>query len=120
MKQTSDLTRRLTLAQEQHANHEATAFYLYTEDRGNLAELTARYFSGATIFHADGIWTPPANSNGLPQPTVRESAAVIGIIGTRDDLQRIFDLAGDIRTANTQTSVLVTWQNVRRYDVTGA
>lgn len=116
MKQSSSLVRDLANAQERHATVESIAYYLYTEDKPNLHELTARYFQGATIFHADGLWTPGL-SDELSQPTVREQAAVIGIIGTRADKQRIFDLAGDIRHVNTQSSVLVTWHAVSRFDV---
>ena len=112
MKQTSILTRNLADAQEQHAKRTRSAsnsilYVLYTEDKENLAELVSRYFDSATIFGACGTYKGSL-----------ELAAVIEIVSTRDALQRVFDLAGDIRIANGQTSVLVTWAPVSRFDVT--
>ena len=86
---------------------QAILFSLYTEDKPHLARLVSRYFDGATIYPAEGVWQRE-----------REHAAVIQILGTFADLQRIFDLAGDIRVVNDQQSVIVTWQTVSRFDVT--
>ena len=111
MKQTSSLTRNLADAQERMSGKktETVLFSLYTEDRPNLVQLIARYFDGATIYSAHGIWKGAI-----------EKTTVIEIVGTFANLQRIFDLAGDIRVLNNQGSVLVTWRPVSRFDVTEA
>lgn len=90
---------------------EGFVYRLYTERRNdaNLFELVTRYFEGATITYGAGVW----QGN-------EETAAVIEILGTVADRQRIFDLAGDIRVVNQQTSVIVTWSPVSRFDVTEA
>lgn len=105
MKQTSSLTRKLSDAQEAHAreraivsNDDTVVYRLYTEDRDNLLNLTRLYFSGATFYYGVGIW-----QDG------QEAARIIEIVGKRSDLQSIVNLAGDIRHANTQDTVLVTW-----------
>lgn len=152
MKQTSTLTRSLTVAQEAHyqqetiheqadiryratlrdnAQERSTARYrdelgvepmlkaseplstpvvyrLYTEDKLNLLDLIARYFDGATVINAIGIWQRST-----------ELSKVIEIVGTLADLQNIVHLAGDIRHVNGQSSVLVTWQRLGgRLDIT--
>lgn len=106
MRQSSSLTQSLTQSQESQAALSATVFRLYTTEQPNLATLTARYFDGATITAGIGLW------KGKTEP-----AAVVEIIGTKRDMQRVFDLAGDIRSVNSQSSVLVTWGTVRRFDV---
>ena len=101
----SRLTQRLadaqgfpTLPLEPSVSH-AVVFSLYTEQHPNLLALVSRYFDGATIYpYAFGLW-----------PGGVEHTAVIEIVGTMDDLQRIVHMAGDIKTVNAQTSVLVTW-----------
>lgn len=101
-----------TLAREQetHAHrqsHTATRFRLYTEYDENLSRLLGRYFSGATIYGADGVW------HGR-----NEHAAVVEILGTDADTPQVFYLAEDIRRENNQSSILVTVDEVRRYDIT--
>ena len=104
MRQTSSLTRKLAEAQETHARQlstvdsETVVYRLYTEDRDNLVDLTRRYFSGATFTYGVGIWQYG-----------QEVARIIDIVGKRSDLQAIVNLAGDIRQANAQDTVLVTW-----------
>ena len=88
-------------------NAETILYSLYTESRPNLSFLTSRYFPGHTIYSGDGCYQG-----------VNEPARVIEIVGKRDDLQHIFDLAGDIRVVNAQESVLITWQAVSSYSVT--
>jgi len=115
MKQTSTLTRQLTDAQVEHTARkarslpiaDAVVYTLYTEDKTGLLTLVSRYFDGATVTRAIGLWKSD-----------REAAVVITIIGASADRQKVFDLAGDIRIANNQTAVLITWQNVSRFDVT--
>lgn len=81
-------------------------YRLYTEDKVGLVQLISRYFAGASILDAIGVW-----QGGT------ELARIIEIVGVRADLQRIVDLAGDIKVANHQTSVLVTWAPVSKLDV---
>lgn len=78
-----------------------TLYTLYTEDKPNVAELVSRYFTGATIYHASGLW------NGALESTI-----VVEIVASETDLQNIVNLAGDIKHANAQDSVLVTWARV--------
>ena len=115
MKQTSSLTRRLTDAQVAHADVRRqgaamtnTLYTLYTEDIGDVAAIVARYFEGATLYSAIGLW----------QGT-RELAMVVEILtdDSAETLQRIVNLAGDIKVINHQTSVIVTWQGLTRLDV---
>lgn len=112
MKQESVITRKLTEAQEAHADktrqlqQTAVLYRLYTEERSNLTTLIRRYFHGATLLIGTGLY------DGLS-----EVCAVIEVIGTLADLQRVFDLAGDIRVANGQTSVIVTYQTVNSVNV---
>ena len=98
MKQTSTLTRSLAAAQEHHVAQTAVTYRLYTEDVPGLVDLTKRYFKGASFFYGQGL------SDGQI-----EAARIIEIVGTLADLQRIVDLAGDIRVTNHQSTVLVTW-----------
>lgn len=121
MKQTNKITRAMTAAQDIQADslrrlgvltyeptpNQAVVYRLYTEANGNLAELTSRYFSGATLVFTSGLWEGKA-----------ELGTVIEIIGSATDLQSIVHLAGDIRQVNDQSSVLVTWNNVNLLNVT--
>ena len=84
----------------------AILYRIYTEDRQNLSEIVGRYFGGFTILAAYGVYEG-----------INESSAVIEIIASRETLQTIVHLAGDIKHRNAQSSVLVTWQNVSRLDV---
>ena len=84
----------------------SVVYRLYTETRDNLVELVSRYFDGATLLHGIGIW----QGN-------HEDATIVEVIATSADLQRIVNLAGDIKHVNAQSSVLVTWSNVSRLDV---
>ena len=81
-------------------------YRLYTEYHSNLGTLVNRYFAGATIYTADGIWQGGA-----------EKAAVIEIIALEQNLQAIVNLAGDIKEVNHQSLVIVTWQPINRLDV---
>lgn len=108
MKQASTLTRRLAEAQELHAAcalREAESapllFRLYTESFDNLRDYTQHYFKGATFLHGIGLWEG-----------CTENVTIIEVVGTLDDLQNVVFLAGDIREANHQSSVLVTWQRL--------
>lgn len=82
-----------------------TAVYrLYTEDRANLRDIIARYFSGATVFHADGLWLDCV-----------EPAAVIEIIAADDATARlqVHTLATYIACENQQSEVMVLVQSAR-------
>ena len=111
----STLTATLADTQEAHAAHAAILYRLYTEDvagaiydcnGGNIGALVARYFSGATILPAVGLWQRRT-----------ENSVVIEILGTLRDLQMVIHLAGDIKQENAQSFVLVTWIRVSRLDV---
>lgn len=113
MKQDSSITKAMTAAQETHAADirtprptQAVVYRLYTEEYGNLRDLTLRYFDGFTFFPTIGYYQG-----------IREVGMVIEIIGTSDDLQKVVHLAGDIREVNNQTSVLVTWGAVNLLNV---
>lgn len=100
---------RLAREQETHANanrYTAVVYRLYTENKHGIVSTVARYFDGATVFPADGLWRDTT-----------EDSVVIEIVASRADLQRIVNLAGDIKVRNNQSSVLVTWQAVSRLDV---
>ena len=108
----SELTRKLEQAQETHhkAIQEQSVLYrLYTEDnhRNLLYGIVSRYFNGATFLYGNGLW----------QGAI-ENSVVIEIIASTADLQTIIHLAGDIRTRNTQQTVLISWSPVSLLAVT--
>src|SRR5262245_36430921 len=76
-------------------------YRLYTETYPNLARLVSRYFDGATFMSGRGFWKGK-----------EESTTVIEVIGADSDLQKVYDLAGDIRIRNNQQCVLVTVADV--------
>jgi hypothetical protein len=89
----------------------AIVYRLYTEDTehdgdSGVSRLVTRYFAGATIYAATGLWQG-ATEYGL----------VVEIVATSADLQSIIHLAGDIKVQNHQSSVLMTWAPVSRLDV---
>jgi hypothetical protein len=109
MKQTSTLTRRLAANQEHAAYRKgqmAQAGFLYTLYVGQpkmavdvtCSSIVARYFPGATIRSAVGLWQGET-----------EFCKTVEIVATRADLQNIVSLAGDLRHVYGQESVLVTW-----------
>lgn len=105
MRQTNEITRRMTAEQENHALRErngtaAITYRLYTEDRANLLTLAGRYFPGFTLINAIGVWEGQT-----------ELSKVIEIVtdASIEAQQKIFNLAGDIAQANEQTAVLITW-----------
>lgn len=107
MKQTSNLTQSLSLAQELHARNRSITFRVYTESKPNLPSIVARYFSGATLIPAIGLWQG-----------VEEASTIIEILGSGADVATVVHLAGDIGFINSQVSVLVAYDNVR-IDVPG-
>lgn len=111
MNQSVNLTRKLAAAQESNASSRATVkpaivYRIYTEFFPNLVDLTNRYFAGSTHFFGNGVYEGNI-----------ESAGVIEIIGTLDELQTVVYLAGDIKHVNSQASVLVTYANVTQVSV---
>jgi len=90
-----------------------TVYRLYTEDtrRNATLAIVKRYFDGATVLYGIGL--------DARTQTADENAVVIEIVSSKaDSLQRILDLAGDIRVSNGQISVLITRQNVDTFEVT--
>lgn len=111
MNQDSNRTRKLAYEQEVAASLRATVapsvlFRIYTEFFPNLVDLTNRYFKGSTHYFGSGVYEGNI-----------ESAGVIEVIGTMEDLQSIVFLAGDIKHVNNQQSVLVTYANVTAVSV---
>lgn len=78
-----------------------TTYRIYTETKPNLAELTAAWFNGFTIYHAQGYW------DGKPEP-----ATIIELIDNQIDSKRyraeVFALAQQIKRENSQFNVIVT------------
>ena len=120
MKQTSSLTQGLADAQEKHAartnapafNTTKTLYRLYTERTLlDLASYIGRYFAGATIFYGTGL-------DARTQDGSEESVTIEIVSSLPDSLQRVLDLAGDLRVAGRQISVLVTVQDIRTFEVT--
>lgn len=90
-----------------------TVYRLYTEDtrRNETIALVKRYFEGATLSYGIGL-------DARTQAT-DENAVTIEIVTSKPDaLQRVLDLAGDIREQNSQVSVLITRQSVDTFEVT--
>lgn len=91
-----------------------TAYRVYFEDRydtNGVADIVARYFEGATIFR---------DAYGLDSRAIggREPSIVVEIVSSKPNaLQRVIDLAGDIRAHYHQVSVLVTRQVVDTTEV---
>jgi hypothetical protein len=124
MKQTSELTRNLANAQERHAGNVAgpafntlkKLYRLYTEQRlseSRVVSIIARYFEGATLTYGTGLDSRTQDA--------RENALIIEIVSSLPDaLQRVVNLAGDLRHAGNQISVLVTVQDVRTFEITEA
>ena len=111
MNQSSRLTRKLTEAQENHGSNRATfnpsvEYRIYTEFYPNLLELTARYFAGATLYFAEGLYEGNIEHSG-----------VIEIVAKQSDLQSVVFLAGDIKHMNAQASVLVTYAPITAVSV---
>ena len=95
-------------------NTRKTVYRLYTEAlaRVDVVPYVNRYFDGATIYLGTGL-------DARTQDT-QEPAIVVEIVSSADDaLQRVLDLAGDLRVAGDQVSVLVTVQDVRTFEVIG-
>ena len=90
--------------------HPSRVYRLYTKPFANLSALTARYFDRATFTYGGGLW------QGQTEPS-----AVIEVV-TDDSLvslQKVVNLAGDIRVANAQSAVLMTWHAVSSFLVDG-
>jgi len=128
---------KLTQAQEMAVNSRPVVFRIYTEDKGNLTDLVTRYFDGATLYLATGVWNSGVSfcaecgsekgtlchykcsmSEPFEKEIVVEQSRVIEIVGTLNDMQSIVNLAGDIKVRNNQSAVLITWQTLAgRLDV---
>lgn len=72
-----------------------TLYRLYTEDKGNLAQLVTRYFEGFTILKGTGYWKGTA-----------EPSAIIEVLTS--DAESVRSLATLIRRYNTQETVYIT------------
>ena len=71
-------------------------YRLYTEDKGDLITLVGRYFDGATIIPARGLWD-----------LIAEKSVVIDIITALPEDNKVEALVFDIKFFNHQESVLV-------------
>lgn len=122
--QLSALTRSLANAQERHArnadapafNTPKTLYRLYTEyvlSRAKVAAIVGRYYAGATIYRGLGL-------DARTQDTSEEALIIEIVSSLPDALQRVVNLAGDLRHAGNQISVLVTVQDVRTFEITEA
>jgi hypothetical protein len=91
-----------------------TVYRIYTEDVFSISrrdEIIGRYFDGATIYYGTGLDARTQDA--------RENALIIEIVTSKpDQLQRIANLAGDLRVAGKQISVLVTRATVDTFEVT--
>jgi len=78
---------------------------LYTETKPNLAELVSKYFDGATLIQAKGLW-----KGNL------EDSTIIQIVLDRDEVYSQGDdidkLVQNIISLNNQEAVLVEYQRV--------
>jgi hypothetical protein len=93
-----------------HVKH---VYRLYTEDVNRVATiaLVKRYFDGATLTYSIGLDVRTQAND--------ENAVTIEIVTSKDDaLQRVLNLAGDIRERNQQISVLITRETVTTFEVT--
>lgn len=75
----------------------SAVYRIYTETRDNLVQLVSRYFEGATLYSAVGLW------EGQTEPST-----TVEIIGVPSDRTRVLQLARAILQVNAQSSVLVT------------
>jgi hypothetical protein len=116
------LTAKLAAAQERTKNAKddspafnaaKTLYRLYTQWLSNvdIASYIGRYFDGATVYRGIGLDARTQDAS--------ENAVIIEIVSSASDaLQRVLHLAGDLRVAGNQISVLVTVQDVRTFEVT--
>lgn len=91
-----------------------TLYRLYTEHVISvtyLETLIGRYFDGATLYFGTGL-------DARTQDASESSVTIEIVTSAADALQRIADLAGDLRVAGNQVSVLVTRQTVDTFEVT--
>lgn len=90
-----------------------TLYRLYTEDvsRVRTRAIIGRYFEGATCTYGIGL-------DSRTQDTAEGSLTIEIVTSKPDALQRVLDLAGDIRESNSQISVLITRQSVDTFEVT--
>lgn len=93
-------------------NAAKTVYRLYTEDipTVDVRGIVKRYFEGATILYGIGL-------DSRTQATDEDAIVVEIVSSLPDSLQRALDLAGDLRVAGNQVSVLVTRQDVRTFEV---
>lgn len=97
----TNLSRKLADAQDSQVSatfDRQIEYRVYTEFFPNLLDLTARYFKGATLYFADGLFEGNVEHSGVIEIVARES-----------DLQLVVFLAGDIKQVNAQQAVLVTY-----------
>jgi len=80
-------------------------YRIYTENinRGKLEKLTGEYFEGFTVINAVGYWQG-----------IKEKSVIIEIIGDRENLGKIKELATHIKINNKQSAVLIQIEKNRR------
>lgn len=125
MAKDQQITRNLANAEIAHAernrranapafNAPKTLYRIYTQylpGRVDVEGIIARYFAGATLYFGVGLDARTQHQS--------ENSLTIDIVSSLpDSLQRVLDLAGDLRVAGEQVSVLVTQQDVRTFEVT--
>jgi len=77
---------------------QSATFRIYTEDinRDKIQKLLSKYFKGFTLFEAQGFWR-----------LQKENSLVIEILGETDILERVNQVAKEIKETNNQEAVLV-------------
>lgn len=78
-----------------------TVIKIYTEEKKNLPQLTNKYFQGATLYRATGIWEG-----------IQEKATIIEIYGNGTNFDKAIELAEEINLINNQQATLVVSQNL--------
>ena len=71
-------------------------YTLYTETKGNLKTIAARYFEAFTLSDGSGFWKG-----------TQENSTQITVIGSDQDGNKIDSLAEEIKKINQQEAVLV-------------
>lgn len=76
-------------------------YRLYTEDKENLGEITLKYFpDGFTIYHGTGYWKGGQEYNATIEIVIPGKSTVLV-------LDKIQALADEIKTTNSQETVLI-------------
>jgi uncharacterized membrane-anchored protein YitT (DUF2179 family) len=76
----------------------SATFRIYTEDRNQerIEEILRKSFEGFTIYKAEGYWR-----------LQKENSLIIEILGESEAIEKINQVAREIKEANNQQAVLV-------------